>query len=162
MTGLKWIMNWRGCGMKRSWPTLKYYPGIWMEMTEKNQESPKSGHCVFRPKFETGASAYRIEPIWSVAWNWIRKRNVLVSWQCQLRVHLQKCCQLPATALPSWCCVVDLYSYYVDLYSKHAPCLHERRLFSARPLLGLSRLMGYSVWSSLSLSTIILSSRFIG
>jgi hypothetical protein len=24
-------MNWKGCGRKRSWPNLRYYPGICLE-----------------------------------------------------------------------------------------------------------------------------------
>jgi hypothetical protein len=29
------MMNWKGFERKRSWPNLRYYPGIYLEGTEK-------------------------------------------------------------------------------------------------------------------------------
>jgi hypothetical protein len=29
------IVNWKGCGRKRSWPNSRYYPGIWLEGLRK-------------------------------------------------------------------------------------------------------------------------------
>jgi hypothetical protein len=31
-------MNWKGCGRKKSWPNLRYYPGICLEGLRKNKE----------------------------------------------------------------------------------------------------------------------------
>jgi hypothetical protein len=32
-------MNWKGCGRKRSWPNLRYYPGTRLEGVRKTTKS---------------------------------------------------------------------------------------------------------------------------
>jgi hypothetical protein len=32
-------MNWKGCGRKRSWPNLRYYPGICLEGLRKTTKN---------------------------------------------------------------------------------------------------------------------------
>jgi hypothetical protein len=44
----RWMVNWKGCGRKRSWPKLRYYPGICLEGPRKttkniNQNSRSPG-----------------------------------------------------------------------------------------------------------------------
>jgi hypothetical protein len=35
----RWMMNWKGCGMKWPWSNLKYYPGICLEGLRKTAKN---------------------------------------------------------------------------------------------------------------------------
>jgi hypothetical protein len=59
-------MNWKGCGRKRSWPNLRYYPGICLEgltKTTKNlsQHSRSPGRDLNPgpPEYEAGVLTTR-------------------------------------------------------------------------------------------------------
>lgn len=42
MRGWYGIMSWKVCGRKRSWPNLRYYPGICLKGLRKQRETPRS------------------------------------------------------------------------------------------------------------------------
>jgi hypothetical protein len=55
------MINWKGCGRKRSWPNLRYYPGICPERLRKTTEilsndsqSPSSDLNLGPPEYEGG------------------------------------------------------------------------------------------------------------
>jgi hypothetical protein len=39
MRGWQWVMNWKECGRKRSWPNLRYYPNICLEDLRKSTKN---------------------------------------------------------------------------------------------------------------------------
>jgi hypothetical protein len=53
-------MNWKEFERKRLQPTLRYYPGICLEVLGKNHEKPQSGLPVSGPRFESGTSRTRM------------------------------------------------------------------------------------------------------
>jgi hypothetical protein len=46
-------MNWKGCGRKRSWPNLRYYPGICLEGLRKTTKN-LSQDSRSPPEYEAG------------------------------------------------------------------------------------------------------------
>jgi hypothetical protein len=77
----KWMMNWKGFGRRRSWPNLRYFPGICLK-NEKNHEKHKWGLPVSGPRFQPGTSRIRSRSVnqsnttlgenkWRMGINWI-------------------------------------------------------------------------------------------
>jgi hypothetical protein len=54
------MMNWKGCGRKRSWLILRYYPGIHLEGQRKPQKKTQDIRSLGRylntgpPEYEAG------------------------------------------------------------------------------------------------------------
>jgi hypothetical protein len=42
-----WVMNWRGCWRKRSWPNVWYYPGICLEGLSKTFQKAVINFCCY-------------------------------------------------------------------------------------------------------------------
>jgi hypothetical protein len=62
-----WIMNWKGCVRKRSWPYLKLatiFTYAWKYC--ENHEKPQSGYLAFGPRFKSKTSR-----IWSRSANFL-------------------------------------------------------------------------------------------
>jgi hypothetical protein len=60
------MMNWKGCGRKRSWSNLRYYPRIWLDRTRKtiknlSQDSRSPGRDLNPgpPEYEAGVLTTR-------------------------------------------------------------------------------------------------------
>jgi hypothetical protein len=64
--GWYWIMNWKGCGRKQSWPNLRYYPSICLEGLRKTTKylrqgsrSPGRDLNLGSPEYEAGVLTIR-------------------------------------------------------------------------------------------------------
>jgi hypothetical protein len=56
-------MNWKGCGRKRSWPNLRYYPGICLEGLRENTENLSDNRRSLGPEMNSGSPKYEAEVI---------------------------------------------------------------------------------------------------
>jgi hypothetical protein len=58
--GDKWEKNWKGCGRKRSWPNLRYYPSIFLQGLRKNMR--RSVISYNSKNFAFWSQLWRLEP----------------------------------------------------------------------------------------------------
>jgi hypothetical protein len=96
------MMNWNGCGRRRSWPNLRYYPSICLEGPKKTTRN-LSGEPVSGPRFQPGTSRIQIRSfnhstkksgvseVWlcmiNLDWNGKKRSRPDVRWYAAIRLE---------------------------------------------------------------------------